>query len=1046
MAEQPIKGQQIVEKGALDEHINQLNVVISGYEAIDNQLKTIAKNAKTLASSLSATKAGDIKVAKEQQTALNKALVESERVKRAKIQTEKALIGLQNKKEAQNKRELKQRKDINNVYKQESKQLTDLINRYQNLAARGRENGKVARGMLKEITKLDTKLKAIDSTVGRNFRNVGNYNKAWQGLRSTLIGGLGISTAVIGLKNLGSELLERGNDLRGIEFAFDRLGQRGEAAFNRIKQSTRGLVSDTDIKRSLVEFDNFNISLEQTDTLFEFLAVRAAQTGTSIDKLKDSLVEGLSKESKLRIDNLGISAGELNAELEKTPNFVEAVANIAKREVAEAGDVLDKAGNNQQRWNVVIQNTKDQLARFLIPIFDRLFRILSFVADNFRTISKVLGIGLAAWTSYKLAVKLAAIEMDKVKKNGIIVFLTKMIKGLKGASFSVKGLSTGFRGLGTAIKSIPLAGLISTITTGITTMFAFSDAIFGNTEELDANTEAARLNREELERGQEIINERKEQLSGINTLTKDLNSLTQDDLKLLKQKLETQIGISVEQELELKRKKKEIQESKKLGDLESSFESIKIRNQITAIENQDLVNEGLLLESKLRNTINETEREAISDRLLEINIKTTKDFIDVSKEKEELQKQGIDTTVNETRRLEDLRKKLEAVNALIKDEADNRGSNSRSIKSEAKELTGLDKLRAEQTIKQKQLSDELVISNGLETERAALLREQLEILELQIKRGELVNKTGGLTETPTRGRVESRDGTIKPSEGIKELATETEKAADSIEDSSQVIADISNKITDLLQFNFDRRMDMLNQEEEAERRKADAAVQAQERIIAARNAGVTNAEESLAFEKKAEAEALAEQERIQKRKQRLQLFNAGVQAFNAEVQQGVNNPAGSTIAQLSVLLGFLNSIPGFWTGTETTVGDALGNKVHNGRDGVLARIDTQEMVFNAEKTKKLNESGLHTTDEITRAALLYQNGITDMNRRSVTTIPAYSDPKLYSQLKENNALLKTIAQKPVIDNSAEIVGKVLHFIKKEVGNGKTTTTIHKTRF
>ncbi|MBT0607661.1 coiled-coil domain-containing protein [Aequorivita echinoideorum] len=145
-------------------------------------------------------------------------------------------------------------------------------------------------------------------------------------------------------------------EAKGVEFAFEQLGERGEEAFKKVRISTRGALSDIDIKKSLVEFDNFNISLEEAGTLFEFLNVRAAQTGKSVDKLRDSLVEGLSKESALRIDNLGISTAKLNEELAKTPNFVQAVANIAKTEIARAGDILDDAGNSQEKWNASLKN------------------------------------------------------------------------------------------------------------------------------------------------------------------------------------------------------------------------------------------------------------------------------------------------------------------------------------------------------------------------------------------------------------------------------------------------------------------------------------------------------------------------------------------------------------------------------------------------------------------------------------------------------------------------------------------------------------------
>ena len=46
-------------------------------------------------------------------------------------------------------------------YQQESKRLNELRNAYKELAIAGRENGKVAKGLLQDITKLDAKLKEI---------------------------------------------------------------------------------------------------------------------------------------------------------------------------------------------------------------------------------------------------------------------------------------------------------------------------------------------------------------------------------------------------------------------------------------------------------------------------------------------------------------------------------------------------------------------------------------------------------------------------------------------------------------------------------------------------------------------------------------------------------------------------------------------------------------------------------------------------------------------------------------------------------------------
>jgi hypothetical protein len=242
----------------------------------------------------------------------------------------------------------------------------------------------------KEFRKLDKAVKKVKESTGQFQENVGNYPKLFGSAKNAFLGFVGAFGLFQGARLFKDFIIESKNlaiEAQGIEFAFQRIGFEGEDAFNRIKESTRGLLSDLDIKRSLVEFDNFNLSLKESDTLFEFLALRATQTGRSIDSLKDSLVEGLSKESKLRIDNLGISTAELNSELEKTESFIEAVANIAGREIAEAGDVLDKAASSQAKWNAQVEDTSLEFGKLIQAIQGG----GGVVSDFFQSIVKLAG-------------------------------------------------------------------------------------------------------------------------------------------------------------------------------------------------------------------------------------------------------------------------------------------------------------------------------------------------------------------------------------------------------------------------------------------------------------------------------------------------------------------------------------------------------------------------------------------------------------------------------------------------------------------------------
>src|SRR5699024_791422 len=224
-------------------------------------------------------------------------------------------------------RELRNLKKVNGAYQR----LRDSLNRaekeYKELAAAQGLNNKATIEAQRTVNRLRNQVDAINKPINRMNENVGNYPKTFGLARKAigqLIGAFGLmEVALMAIRkgwDIFKESLTLAREARGVEFAFERLGEAGVKAFDDVRKASRGTLSELDIKRALVEFDNFNLDIQQAGDLFEFLTVRATQTGKSVEYLRDSLVEGLSKESKLRIDNLGISASELNEELEKTPN------------------------------------------------------------------------------------------------------------------------------------------------------------------------------------------------------------------------------------------------------------------------------------------------------------------------------------------------------------------------------------------------------------------------------------------------------------------------------------------------------------------------------------------------------------------------------------------------------------------------------------------------------------------------------------------------------------------------------------------------------
>jgi hypothetical protein len=271
-----------------------------------------------------------------------------------------------------------------------------LEQEYKELAAAQRLNTVEGKALTAEFARQRTRLNAINRSAGDLRDNVGNYPTAFRGATTAIrqfVGAFGVFEGVRLGVDFIRDSVELASSARTVQTAFEALGQQGRDAFDDIQAATRGTISELQTLTSINELANFNIDLEQSGVLFEFLALRAAQTGQSVDKLRDSLVEGLSKESLLRIDNLGISTARLNEELEKTPNFVEAVANVAREELGKDGaqEVLDQLAQSPEAAQAAFENLQLTIGRSFDNIvgldFSPITGALEIASNSFEALS-----------------------------------------------------------------------------------------------------------------------------------------------------------------------------------------------------------------------------------------------------------------------------------------------------------------------------------------------------------------------------------------------------------------------------------------------------------------------------------------------------------------------------------------------------------------------------------------------------------------------------------------------------------------------------------
>jgi hypothetical protein len=196
----------------------------------------------------------------------------------------------------------------------------------------------------------------------------------------------------------GIELARQGE---GIRNAFERLG-RGDI-LNGLREATHGTVTDLELMKAAVKFNDFNLPLEELGTMLAFAQQKAKDTGQSVDYMVESITNGLGRQSKPILDNLGISAKEIEERMKSTGDFTKAVGEIVREQMTKAGDYIETAADRATKADVDLKNAMEELGRTLMPLEEQ---------------------GVSMWTSLKTG----AIELlnDGVKP------LVPVIVDLKG--------------------------------------------------------------------------------------------------------------------------------------------------------------------------------------------------------------------------------------------------------------------------------------------------------------------------------------------------------------------------------------------------------------------------------------------------------------------------------------------------------------------------------------------------------------------------------------------------------------------------------------
>ena len=254
------------------------------------------------------------------------------------------------------------------------------------------KSGDVGQALSKSLDQL--KDRTIDAKeeldeLSKSLNNI-NVQDAGGGLFSGLTGMMqvfggnllaqGVATLTSELTGSVQESLKLAREGEGIRIAFERLNQPG--LLDNLKEATHGTVSEIELMKQAIKFENFKLPLEDLAIYLAFAQQKAKDTGESIDYLVTSIVNGLGRQSKQILDNLGISAAELTKRMNEGADMTTAVADIIREEMAKAGDYVETAADRAARATAKAKDEMEAMGRTALPIADEVSEMWNTIRNG----------------------------------------------------------------------------------------------------------------------------------------------------------------------------------------------------------------------------------------------------------------------------------------------------------------------------------------------------------------------------------------------------------------------------------------------------------------------------------------------------------------------------------------------------------------------------------------------------------------------------------------------------------------------------------------
>lgn len=277
-----------------------------------------------------------------------------------------------------NKKEIsennKQAKNLTNTLKVEQMTMSQLKTRARELQVQLDSTSKAANP--EAYASLDKQLKEVNNRMS----DLNGGAKSAAGGFTTLKGGIAVMAGnlmtkaidkaaeyALALKDWVAGGLEAAGVIEGVARAFNKLDKTGEL-LEKLRGQTRGLISDDDLQKAAVRADKYKIDIEQVGNLLEFAGRRATDMGKDVQDFQERIIDGIGKESKIILDDLGLTSTEINAAIASTGDFASGVIKVVNEELEKQGQLELTAADIRQQKTVAWENAQGAVGEKILWI------------------------------------------------------------------------------------------------------------------------------------------------------------------------------------------------------------------------------------------------------------------------------------------------------------------------------------------------------------------------------------------------------------------------------------------------------------------------------------------------------------------------------------------------------------------------------------------------------------------------------------------------------------------------------------------------------